>query len=144
MKMSGRYVPTTKQISNTSITYSWVRPGSEICTRRGGYIEISWHGSIIYWLGDSRANAIILMRLIPAIYHSQSRPVPSSFKDCLCDRSSGTGERLAGSITCRLSCRASRALSYGDESRWCCTPWLQTMLDSLPATGKTPHRESAF
>lgn len=79
MQMSGRYVSTTKLISDPSIIYSSPRLGNERCTRRGGYIEISWHGAVIYRLRDSRANAIILMRLIPAIYHSQGEPVPSSF-----------------------------------------------------------------
>ncbi len=79
MQMSGRYVSTTKQISGTSITLSSARLGNERCTRRGGYIEISWQSSIIYRLRDSRANAIILMRLIPAIYHPHIQPSPSSF-----------------------------------------------------------------
>lgn len=58
----------------------------------GRYIEISWHGSIIYTLADLRGNAIILMKPSPAIYHSQSRAgAERVFKDCLRDRSQGTG-----------------------------------------------------
>lgn len=80
MQMSVRHVSTTKQIRDTSITCCIPQRGwGQRCTRRGEYIEISWHSSVIYRLTDSRANAIILMRLIPAIYHTQSEPVPSSF-----------------------------------------------------------------
>lgn len=58
----------------------------------GRYIEISWHGSIIYTLADLRGNAITLMKPSPAIYHSQSRAGAGQvFKDCLRDRSQGTG-----------------------------------------------------
>lgn len=61
-------------------------------SRGGPYIEISWHGSIIYTLADLRGNAITLMKPNPAIYHSQSRAgAERVFKDCLRDRSQGTG-----------------------------------------------------
>lgn len=81
-------------------------------SRGGRYIEISGHGSIIYTLADLRGNAITLMKPNPAIYHSQSRAGASGFLktvyaiDLREQEELGGGERLAGSITCRLSCQA--------------------------------------